>query len=191
MSPHFAPFGAEGTRSRSLHRRMGPTPGALQSLYAAQHRANETACNGVSLLHAPASGTPRGARRGWTQCEGRSKPLRKAATPRRKKAPKRGFSRMARGFAGSHERPGQGCTDCTAWQFLSQREIPVRARGPPAALGRGLDCVPAPIAQKTHANPVGGRGISAFSPRFFSAEGIFVGEVRGGRARAPAGRGRA
>src|SRR5690606_5185595 len=32
-------------------------------------------------------------------------------------------------------------------------------------------------------NPVGGRGISAFSPRFFSAEGIFVGEVRGGRAR--------
>src|SRR5690606_33137710 len=59
----------------------------------------------------------------------------------------------------------------------------VRARRPPAALGWGLDCVPAPIAQKTHANPVGGRGISAFSPRFFSAEGIFTGEARGGRAR--------
>lgn len=74
----------------------------------------------------------------------------------------------------------------TASQFLSQCEIPVRARRPPAALGGRLDCVPAPIAQKTHANPVGGRGISAFSPRIFSWEEIFVGR-RGVAARAGAG----
>ncbi|SIQ83353.1 hypothetical protein SAMN05421672_110161 [Pseudomonas flexibilis] len=74
----------------------------------------------------------------------------------------------------------------TASQFLSQCAIPVRARGPPPPQGWALDCIRAPIAQKTHANPVGGRGISAFSPRFFSSEGIFVG-WRGVAARAGAG----
>lgn len=147
-----------------------PDTGRLPVAVRRAVRANEIPCNGVSLLHAPACGMPRGARRvepsvvvGLAVCAIRPG---RGGKMRRNGSFSAWHGALRAGAQGAAKR--MACNAAfTASQFLSQRAIPVSPRGPAQALGWAPDCIHAPFAKKTHANPVGGRGISAFSARFF------------------------
>jgi len=56
---------------------------------------------------------------------------------------------------------------CTFLQNLALRAIHATPTAPAAGLGTAGDCTAPAFAQKRDAKPVGGRGISAFSPIFY------------------------